>query len=186
MNSDSNQIAQKADYIRSKLLCKYGGIWLDSDAIVLQSMDSVFNELNTHQFYGYKYIVPCIWAFACHKEAPIMIEWCKENDLILERTKGIGMYFGELGHKTLNNFINDKTSFFDDAKKVQEIRHDHAWKYLHFDHGIDEYLRENQPFVMLNNAKIDDKFKRMTKKELFESNILLSQFLKKSGVDFNK
>ena len=39
---------------------------------------------------------------------------------------------------------------------------------------------------MLNNAKIDDKFKRMTKKELFESNILLSQFLKKSGVDFNK
>ena len=180
MNSDSNQIAQKADYIRSKLLCKYGGIWLDSDAVVFNNLESVFAKLNEYEFYGYKIIAPCVWCFACHKNANIMKKWVDNNDKILEETKGKGIYLGEFGHRSLRNFMDDDRSMFDDASKVQSIDHRYAWKYMEFENGIDEYITEDQPFFMLNNAVIYDKLKKMSRNEVFLSNILLCQFIRKS------
>ena len=38
LKESENQLAQKADYIRAKLLYKHGGIWLDSDAIVFRDL----------------------------------------------------------------------------------------------------------------------------------------------------
>ena len=35
-----NHIAQKADYIRLKILYKYGGIWLDADTICFNKIVS--------------------------------------------------------------------------------------------------------------------------------------------------
>ena len=41
-------IAHKADYLRYKLLYEYGGIWIDSDMIVLKNLRSISNKLNSH------------------------------------------------------------------------------------------------------------------------------------------
>lgn len=42
----------RANYIRGQLLQKYGGIWLDADTIVLNSFQSVFDLLETHEWVG--------------------------------------------------------------------------------------------------------------------------------------
>ena len=180
MTGNSNQLAQKADYIRSKLLCKYGGIWLDSDAIVFNNLESVFDKLNDYEFYGYKIIAPCVWGFACHKNASIMKKWVESNEKILEETKGLGLGLGEFGHRSLRNFMDDEKSFFDEASKVQSIDHRYAWKYMEFTSGIDEYITKEQPFFMLNNAVIYDKFKKMSREEILCSDILLFQFIRRS------
>ena len=38
-------IPQKADYIRLSLLKKYGGIWLDSDIIVIKNLQPIIDKL---------------------------------------------------------------------------------------------------------------------------------------------
>ena len=40
-----NQVAHKADYLRFKLLYKYGGIWLDSDTILFRSLKEVIQKI---------------------------------------------------------------------------------------------------------------------------------------------
>lgn len=43
-------IAQRADFIRAFLLEKYGGLYIDSDAILLGSLDRYFDLLRSHDF----------------------------------------------------------------------------------------------------------------------------------------
>ena len=37
----------QADFVRVNVICDYGGIWLDSDTLVLDSLDSLFDILET-------------------------------------------------------------------------------------------------------------------------------------------
>ena len=109
-----------------------------------------------------------------------MKKWVESNEKILEETKGLGLGLGEFGHRSLRNFMDDEKSFFDDASKVQSIDHRYAWKYMEFTSGIDEYITKEQPFFMLNNAVIYDKFKKMSREEILCSDILLFQFIRRS------
>ena len=43
------KIAQKSDVIRANLLYKYGGMWLDSDTLVVRNIDHLFDYLNDHE-----------------------------------------------------------------------------------------------------------------------------------------
>ena len=38
--------AHQADFVRVYVICDYGGIWLDSDTIVLDSLDSLFDIID--------------------------------------------------------------------------------------------------------------------------------------------
>ena len=44
------EIAHKADMIRSMLVARYGGMWLDSDAIVLRDLNWLFDLLDNYEF----------------------------------------------------------------------------------------------------------------------------------------
>jgi FkbM family methyltransferase len=44
------ELAHKADMIRTMLIMRHGGMWLDSDAIVLRKLDWIFDLLDTHEF----------------------------------------------------------------------------------------------------------------------------------------
>lgn len=47
-------VAHRADYIRSFLLAKFGGLWVDSDCVVLKSLKPLVELLDTYEFVGYK------------------------------------------------------------------------------------------------------------------------------------
>lgn len=47
-------VAHRADFIRSFLLAKYGGIWIDADCIVMRSLSSLFELLEKYEFIGYR------------------------------------------------------------------------------------------------------------------------------------
>jgi mannosyltransferase OCH1-like enzyme len=46
--------AHRADFIRSYLLFRYGGIWIDSDCLVMKSLLPLFELLNKYDFLGYR------------------------------------------------------------------------------------------------------------------------------------
>ncbi|MDB5121306.1 MAG: hypothetical protein JWN56_2524 [Sphingobacteriales bacterium] len=47
-------VAHRADFIRAYLLAKFGGLWIDSDCLVLKSLQSITNLLTTCDFIGYR------------------------------------------------------------------------------------------------------------------------------------
>lgn len=48
------EIAHKADYVRVAMLYKYGGIWLDSDMVCLDSFDKIFDLLDKYDFVAFE------------------------------------------------------------------------------------------------------------------------------------
>ena len=58
--------AHQADFVRVYVICKYGGIWMDSDTLVLNSLDSMFEHLDNNNGFFYKakqsnIVEWCIW-----------------------------------------------------------------------------------------------------------------------------
>lgn len=47
-------VSHRADFIRAYLLARHGGIWVDSDCIVLQDLHPLLEMLRTHEFLGYR------------------------------------------------------------------------------------------------------------------------------------
>lgn len=54
INIDSLYVAHRADFIRSYLLAKFGGLWIDSDCIVLKPLKPIIQLLNDYEFVGYR------------------------------------------------------------------------------------------------------------------------------------
>jgi hypothetical protein len=46
--------AHQADYVRVSVVCKYGGLWMDSDTIVLDSLDQMFDYIDTNDGFFIK------------------------------------------------------------------------------------------------------------------------------------
>ena len=51
---DHLYVAHRADFIRAYLLAKFGGLWIDSDCIVLKSLKPIMELLNEYEFIGYR------------------------------------------------------------------------------------------------------------------------------------
>jgi hypothetical protein len=50
---DIDELAHKADMIRALLIREHGGMWLDSDAIVLRDLNWLFDLLDGYEFVGF-------------------------------------------------------------------------------------------------------------------------------------
>jgi hypothetical protein len=46
-------VAHRADFIRAFLLARFGGLWVDSDCVVMKPLGPVLDLLETHGFLGY-------------------------------------------------------------------------------------------------------------------------------------
>jgi hypothetical protein len=47
-------LAHKADFVRAFLLYRFGGLWLDSDCLVMRDLSEVLGQLEHHEFIGYR------------------------------------------------------------------------------------------------------------------------------------
>ncbi|ETZ22029.1 capsular polysaccharide synthesis protein [Pedobacter sp. V48] len=47
-------VAHRADFIRAFLLKKFGGLWVDSDCVVIKPLQPLMDILNMYEFMGYR------------------------------------------------------------------------------------------------------------------------------------
>jgi len=95
-------IAHKADMIRSMLVKEHGGMWLDSDAVVLKKLDWIFDLLDKYEFVcfndkGKLELRPDLpWGtppmvrincFASRPQGLIVSEWVRQQHAKFPRTK---------------------------------------------------------------------------------------------------
>jgi mannosyltransferase OCH1-like enzyme len=193
LGKNENQIAQKVDYFRVKLLKKYGGLWLDSEALMLRDdVSYIFDKLYTNEFFGYKnQETPNIWAFACLKGAKIMEKWDENNERILNETKGENIFYGELGHQSLihclkSNKKEDFKIFWEDIQQLDQLMYECNYKFFYVteENAYKRYVHEKLPFIMLFNGLTDTVFKTKDRNYFLKNDnkMLFSQLLRYSGI----
>ena len=100
------EVAHKADMIRAMLVSRHGGMWLDSDAVVLRRLDSILGLLDEHEFVGFNdgaalgrpegVRVNC---FASRPAGRIVSEWVSRQHAKFPRTE---FAWGEVGTDLLH------------------------------------------------------------------------------------
>jgi mannosyltransferase OCH1-like enzyme len=95
--------AHQADFVRVNVICDYGGIWLDSDTLVLDSLDSLFDILETKSGFFIKQNNSELWngIFGSKPKTLLMIRWRKYMMSILKRKKN-NINWTEIGNDIIN------------------------------------------------------------------------------------
>lgn len=80
--ADLPSVVFRADYVRTRLLLTYGGVWIDIDSVVMAPLHRVLSNLKDHEFVG--------WAdqgarftnnfFAARPGARFLVEWVENQD----------------------------------------------------------------------------------------------------------
>lgn len=95
-------LAHRADVARAALISKYGGMWCDSDTLVVRSLTHMTDYLedNEEVYYGWKPRQPSIGIFATKPGAPLITAW---NQRITKRLRRrlTGKSWGEVGYNLL-------------------------------------------------------------------------------------
>jgi hypothetical protein len=90
--NEIGEMAHKADMLRTMLILRHGGMWLDSDAIVLRPLRALFDYLDEFDFVGFddlsffkrsKVRVNC---FLSRPNGRIVSEWVRLQHQKLPRT----------------------------------------------------------------------------------------------------
>lgn len=190
-------IPQKTDYYRYRLLYKYGGIWIDSDTIVMSDLSEIVEKLEKHDYVGFGchytdckdggYPRPANWVMASRKNGILMKALVDESEKIVNKKK-IGYH--DLGRKMI-------------WKKIDELKANSDWDYYHYDSKClerDSRDRKLQNHISISNEDVDkncldkhlfipiyntapgfpDWFVKMDKKQIMDSDMHIGKLFKKS------
>lgn len=200
LRSDINQLSlpQKVDYIRLYILQKYGGIYLDSDIILFKTPNYLLNLLRNYDFIGfgsnsilhrYKHITYgkiSNWAMCSRKNGILVSKCLDEANRILNSSVNIDYH--TLGRELLWNQIN-----FLQKRNNYEYYH---FPSINLERDLNGYKLTNKRFesnenldnnydpyftILYNTAPgFSENFLKKSKKELLNSNMLVSQLFRKA------
>lgn len=184
-------IAHKVDIYRIMLMYKYGGLYLDSDIIVLSDLSDIIKKLRKYDFVGFGctgdkcldgYSEPSNWAMASRPNSILMAR-------ILENIKQT-----ILNKKTLEYHEIGKMVLWEELKKLSG---DDDYKYYHYSSTIDgtrdsdgEWVTndrifsneqinytDNLLFFTMYNSGISQEIKNMTRSEILSKDWNFTKYL---------
>lgn len=180
--------AHQADFVRVNVICKYGGIWLDSDTLVLNSLDSLFDYIESKDGFFIKQNNDMLsnGIFGSRANTPLMIEWKKQMRNLLDIKLGrigwcdIGNYMLENMHKKMPSLYANY-NIFNGLDNLYPVNWDNCVAEF-IDKPYDNYkriIREYQPLIVLVNS-VYKKIESKTEKEILEGNMPINYFINKS------
>ena len=181
-------LAHQADFVRVNVICDYGGIWLDSDTIVIDTLDSLFDYLDNQLGFFIMQNNQELWngIFGSLKQTPLMIEWKTQMRLLLD-IKEENLEWCDIGNTMLQDMYNNNPHLYDNYNILNGL--DNLYP-VNWDQCVTEYLdkpyenyenivREYQPLVVLVNA-VYRNIEYKTEQEILEGNYPLNYFINKS------
>jgi FkbM family methyltransferase len=180
--------AHQADFVRINVICDYGGIWLDSDTLVVDSLDSLFDYIETKNGFFIKQNnnIFINGIFGSRSNTPLMIEWKKQMRILLDiKLDKIG--WCDIGNDMLQDIYNKNSHLYDNYNIFNGLDNLYPVNWNNcvtefIDKPYDNYkeiIREYQPLIVLVNSvykKLEDK----TVMEILEGNMPLNYFINKS------
>jgi mannosyltransferase OCH1-like enzyme len=179
--------AHQADFIRVNIICEYGGIWLDSDTLVIDKLDSLFDliELNDGFFIKENNKYLCNGIFGSNPNTDILIEWKNKINNILN--KNIKFGWNSLGSKILNELYKNNKNLYLKYKILNGLNNIYP---VNYDKCVEEFInkpynnykqiiRDYQPLIILVNS-VYKKLENKSEEDILNENIPLNYFIKKS------
>jgi FkbM family methyltransferase len=183
-------LAHKADMIRTRLVARHGGMWLDSDAVVMSDLSFLFDELKTQEFVGFNnasrlqherpWIRVC--CFLSRPGGVIVSEWARRQGLKLPRT---AFAWSEIGAMMLNEICvahRDRLTVLP-FERICPVPPKQVGDFMLPDDRRAERIAKNCYIVMLTNRaqqKMDLPLQRMSVEEIAASGTLLARILQKA------
>lgn len=180
--------AHQADFVRVNVICDYGGIWIDSDTLVLESLDSLFDILDDNNGFLIKENNSklCNGIFGSKKDTSLMKEWKNRINLELRiNQESIG--WTQIGSRMLRIMYKQKPRLFENYKIFEGLNNLYPvdWKNC-----VTEFIkkpyenyknitRDYQPLIVLVNV-VYRKLERKTMDELLNGNMPINYFINKS------
>ena len=185
--------AHQADFVRVNVICDYGGIWLDSDTLVMDDLDSLFDLVENKNGFFIKENNSILWngIFGSKPNTPLMVGW-KNNMINLLNKKQGNIGWTDIGNEMLEGMKNKYPDLYNDYHIFSGLNDLYP---VNCDICEEEYvckpydnykniIREYQPLVVLVNSvykKLQDK----TEVEILNSNMPLNYFINKSLENMN-
>jgi hypothetical protein len=180
--------SHQADFLRVNIICEFGGIWLDSDTLVLDTLDSLFDLIDIKDGFFIKQNNDCLCngVFGSKKQTPLMLEWKNQIIQTLD-IKQENIEWTEIGNSILENINNNNYLLYNNYKIFDGLDNLYpvTWtscvnEYL--EKPYDNYkniIRDYQPLLILVNG-VYRHLENKTETEILEGNIPLNYFLTKS------
>jgi hypothetical protein len=178
---------QQADVVRVLLVCRYGGLWLDSDTLVMDGLGGLFDLLRDGRgfFVTEEKTRLCSGIFGSQPRTPLMEAW-RRFVLDTMQAKGAGIEWGEIGFQYLTRVAGDPVllrdyTILDGLATVYPVdwhRCVHQFVLRPFD-TWHEHEREFQPAIVLVNA-VYKLLEPLTTDEILRSRFPLNHFLDRS------
>lgn len=179
-------IAHKADYIRANLLYHHGGIWFDSDFIVIKNIDDIVNDLNTSSSdfigCGRSGNRPSLGFMGAKKYCKLIEYWINDMDNLLSDSKDYKFKWTDLGYNILWKY-STKYNYHHYPFNVF-IPYYSGWKDIFFcEDGEKKKVFKNKinndtKGIALYNALFPTSFKKMTESQLLNSKYFICDLLK--------
>lgn len=180
--------AHQADFVRVNVICDYGGIWLDSDTLVLDSLDNLFSILENKNgfFIRENNNILCNGIFGSKQNTPLMIQWKKNMLNKLQATKG-KINWSDIGCTMLQTMYNNNNSLYNEYEIFNGLDNMYPvnWNNCVREFIVKPYdnynnlIRSVQPLIVLVNS-VYKYLENKTEKEIIEGNMPLNYFINKS------
>lgn len=178
----------QSDYIRAHVLYKFGGIWLDSDTIVIETLDPLFDMIDKQDGFFIKEsnLTVCSGVFGSKKRTPLMKEWKDQMRQLLDiKKEHIG--WADIGPLMLQAIFDSKPQLYARYNILNGLNNlypvnPECCKSEFLDKPYKNFktlVRETQPLVIIVNSvyrALEDK----TLEEIIHDTMPINYFINKS------
>ena len=188
------QPAFQADFVRVNAVCQYGGIWIDSDTLVLESLDSLFEYLEKKDGFfireGESNHTVCNGLFGSKKNTPLMNEIKNEiNNILFHKQENL--CWCEIGNYIFQNFFVYRSYLYQNYEIINGLENMYPimWESCvneFLNQPYDNYkniIRDYQPLLVLVHTVYQDA-EKYTYEDLLDGNRPINYFLNKSLQSF--
>jgi hypothetical protein len=183
----AHTIVAKSDYIRAALLYEYGGVWLDSDTLVLRDFEEIFNALHNQRndfvyciqsAYQKKYVGTCF--LGSQKQGRVITAYFKAME---ELIKGKQQFkWGQLGHKLLTPMVTIQRSgcYRIAQRKVYPVEIERAGLFFKEEKRMTALINDDTLCFTLYNSLFPKKFKTLQRRQLLTGKTVISKAFRHS------
>lgn len=185
--SDSRKnLAVKTDVIRALLLQRYGGLYIDADAIVFDDLSSYFDLISQKGFAGVRRSSEgkdhmSVGFYGAERNGFLISEYVKSIELALSTKKEFA--YNDLGGQLLTSVYlsNPEHATIIEESEIQPITFENARAvFCAPEIKVDEYLRDNQKIMMLFNGPFHNELKDLNIEELYFSNTFVGKSFRRA------
>ena len=170
--------AHKADYIRTRLVHKYGGMWLDCDIVALQDIQPLLAIPEEHD-YGCQIIGTSIGCFVARPGCRLLAKVIEAQDQALDSAWS-GANWNGIGNELLGRFGQDYPHHQWPKWSLDEIADGKVSKLLSKQEELEANVDANAVLFHLCNEALGPLIKRYVRdRQLLRSDMLVSKLFRK-------